>query len=256
MRPDGLEQANTPRMDALIAEGASTLNARTVMPSVTLPCHQSLFRSVTPERHGITTNTFMPLARPVPSLIDVVHASKGTTASFYNWEQLRDLSDPGALTASFFLKNCHRPTGDVEVAELAADYLAKNPTTFAFIYLGFTDIAGHGAGWMSEPYLTAIENADACIGTVLDALREAGRLDETLVIVTADHGGHGQSHGTMMDEDMLIPWIAWGAGVPKGITLSDPVEIIDTPPTVAAYLGIEASEEWRGRVVPEIAPTA
>jgi hypothetical protein len=40
------------------------------MPSVTLPCHTSMFRGVTPERHGITTNTWTPQVRPVPSIID------------------------------------------------------------------------------------------------------------------------------------------------------------------------------------------
>ena len=39
---------------------------------------------------------------------------------------------------------------------------------------------------------------------------------DTTVIVTADHGGHGRDHGTERPEDVLIPWIAWGAGVEPG----------------------------------------
>lgn len=38
--------------------------AQTVFPSVTLPCHISLFHSVDPDRHGITTNTYTPQVRP------------------------------------------------------------------------------------------------------------------------------------------------------------------------------------------------
>lgn len=45
-------------------EGSYSLRARTVMPSVTLPCHMSLFHSVDPGRHGILTNTYVPQARP------------------------------------------------------------------------------------------------------------------------------------------------------------------------------------------------
>ena len=56
------------------------------MPSATLPCHTSMFRGVTPERHGITTNTWVPQVRPVPSLVDVLHRAGKRTAFFYNWE--------------------------------------------------------------------------------------------------------------------------------------------------------------------------
>ena len=49
------------------------MQAKTVFPSVTLPCHMSLFHSVVPQRHGILTNTFVPMARPVDGLIEKLH---------------------------------------------------------------------------------------------------------------------------------------------------------------------------------------
>ena len=49
MRPDAIE--NLPRVKALLEKSAYTMNATTVMPSVTLPCHMSLFHSVEPGRH-------------------------------------------------------------------------------------------------------------------------------------------------------------------------------------------------------------
>src|SRR5437870_1630495 len=89
MRPDGLQAAHTPAIDSLIARGAHTFSAQTVMPSITLPCHSSLFYGVHPERHGITTNTWHPFARPVPSLIDIMkQALRRKTAMFYNWGEL------------------------------------------------------------------------------------------------------------------------------------------------------------------------
>lgn len=62
MRPDGLDAH--PAAARLMREGSYTLRARTVMPSVTLPCHMSLFHSVDPGRHGILTNTYVPQVRP------------------------------------------------------------------------------------------------------------------------------------------------------------------------------------------------
>src|SRR5688500_16008868 len=85
MRPDALLAANTPTMDRLARQGAFTGTARTVMPSSTLPCHTSMLRGVDTARHGITSNTFQPLVRPVPSLIDVAYDQGRTTGFFYNW---------------------------------------------------------------------------------------------------------------------------------------------------------------------------
>ena len=69
-RPDGIQEANTPNIDTLIEDGAYTFNAQSVVPSSTLPCHTSMFRAVTPSRHGITTNSWMPMVRPVSSIAE------------------------------------------------------------------------------------------------------------------------------------------------------------------------------------------
>ena len=58
MRPDGLIKCNNPYVDELKKMASYTFDARTVFPSVTLPCHMSMFHSVPPERHGTTTNIY------------------------------------------------------------------------------------------------------------------------------------------------------------------------------------------------------
>ena len=252
LRPDGMQQADTPVMDNLVASGVHTLDGRTVAPSVTLPCHMSLFLGVDPGRHGITTNTWTPQARPVPGLIEVLRASGGQAASFYNWEQLRDISRPGSLQASFFLSNCHDAggSGDRELAALATSWLSKNEVDFAFVYLGYADIAGHGYGWMSEPYLEGIANADRCIGQVIGVLPA-----DSTIIVTSDHGGHDHTHGTDCDEDMTIPLIISGAGIPAGQPIGRQVAITDIAPTAAGLLGLAAPPEWTGRAIEFAPPT-
>jgi hypothetical protein len=135
-----------------------------------------------------------------------------TTAFFYNWEELRDLGRPGALNASFMVKDSTGDgTADTAVAQLAARWLAHNPFNFTFVYLGGTDIAGHAWGWMSEPYLQAIAHADRCIGTVVDALPP-----DCTILVTSDHGGHEQMHGTDCPEDMTTPLLLAGPGSSGG----------------------------------------
>jgi predicted AlkP superfamily pyrophosphatase or phosphodiesterase len=249
MRPDGMLQADTPEMDRLIEQGALSLTAQTVMPSVTLPCHTSMLRGVDPTRHGITTNTFQPLARPVPSLIDVARAAGKRTGAFYNWGELRDLYDPGGVDAAYFWHWSETQEGDWRVANAAADHVRDRPFDLIFIYMGHTDDAGHQSGWMSRPYLDAISNADRCLTHVLNAVRESGR--RPVVHVTSDHGGHERAHGTDCPEDMTIPWLLSGPGIRQGISLEGDVRIRDTCVTLAHLLGLPSHRSWDGRAVEE-----
>ena len=68
MRPDGLLQCGNPFVETLMKKSAHTLEGSSMIPSVTLPCHMSIFHSVTPERHGMLTNDYVPMVRPVNSL--------------------------------------------------------------------------------------------------------------------------------------------------------------------------------------------
>jgi predicted AlkP superfamily pyrophosphatase or phosphodiesterase len=243
MRPDGLQKAHTPALDALIREGAWTLDATTVMPSITLPCIVSLFQGTTPDEHGVTTNLFSPASVQV-SLFEVITQAGLKTASFYNWEQLRDLAPPGTLRTSLYRKNSYDPegTGDTELTQLALDVLRRDPVDFAFLYLGHTDVAGHAHGWMSTPYLRAIENADRCLATALDALPGWN------VVVTADHGGHDTGHGTESPDDMTIPIVLRrdNSATASG-PIDRPVSILDIAPTVTSWLGLTAPPSWQGR---------
>ena len=251
VRADALQTAATPVIDGLAKDGAACWSARTVMPSVTLPCHTSMLRGVDTPRHGITTNTFAPLARPVPSLMEAAASAGKTVGFFYNWEQLRDLAAPGYLSCAVSYGNAVEPHADPWVAEQTVAHLDRFDFDLLFVYFGHTDEVGHIHGWMSEPYLEAIERADACLGTVIDGLKARGRWDETVTLVLSDHGGHGRSHGTDSDEDMTIPWILHGPGVRRGHVLDGGVRIFDTCPTLAHCLGVPHCREWEGRVIHE-----
>src|SRR5689334_7284706 len=113
MRPDAVTGCDAPVMRRMMAQGACTLSARSVMPSVTLPCHTSMHRGVDVTRHGITTNTFMPLARPVPSLMDVARAAGKRVGAFYNWGELRDLAEPRSPDVSYCLRDVFSPESDL-----------------------------------------------------------------------------------------------------------------------------------------------
>jgi arylsulfatase A-like enzyme len=93
--------------------------------------------------------------------------------------------------------------------------------------------------------LAALEQTDRALGILLQALDASGLRSETLILVTADHGGHGGAHGSASPEDMTIPWLISGAGVhPMGLT--EPVSITDTAATAAWALGLPLPPEWDG----------
>ena len=97
MRPDGVLSCGNPFVEEMKRIGSYTLDAQTVYPSVTLPSHMSMFHSVTPERHGITVNQYMPQVRPIKGLFEQIAANGGSSIMYYGWETLRDVSRPDSL---------------------------------------------------------------------------------------------------------------------------------------------------------------
>jgi len=241
MRPDGFEACGSDFVSELKTLGAYTLNAQTVIPSVTLPCHISLFHSVPPERHGITTNQYIPFAGELPGLFEKIKAAGGISAMYYGWEPLRDVSRPASLKYASYVNAYAEDASDGVLTELALERIEKSKPDFVFLYMVETDEkGGHDNGWMSEAYLgyvrAAIDNVKRVCKTVSG---------EYTVIVTADHGGHDRSHGTLLPEDMTIPMFFIGSRFTPGRELSG-VSLLDLAPTIADVMGIPAAPQWEG----------
>ncbi|MBQ2709155.1 MAG: alkaline phosphatase family protein [Clostridia bacterium] len=242
MRPDGMMECGHPFPAKLLEKSSYSLNAQTVKPSVTLPCHMSLFHSVDPDRHGIVTNTYVPQVRPIAGMFDHFDANGKKCAFFNTWEELRDLGRPDHLH-TYLCYNQHKQADtDPKITAAAIDYIKAELPDFTFIYLGETDeVGGHSHGWMSEEYMGSLRKAWDCIEKVYENLPE----DYTLIIC-ADHGGHGRGHGTDMPEDMTIPVVFYGKAFEAGKVL-DGVSIKDISVTIAKLLEITPPREWEGK---------
>lgn len=241
MRPDSL--GSIANAQKIISESAYTMTAETVYPSVTLPCHISLFHSVTPQRHGTTTNTYMPQVRPINGLCEVLKQAGKKCAIFYNWEEIRDVSRPNSLVHSCFYAG--RILGYKKAGEMLTDelikYLKEFDTDFTFLYFGYPDMQGHNFGWMTDEYMEAIQSSWDNIEKIMEALG-----DEYTYIITTDHGGHDRTHGSDMPEDMIIPVIINGKDFKKG-KINRNVSIMDIAPTVTNLLGVDPDDEWEGK---------
>jgi len=242
MRPDGVMQCGNPFVEDMMRMGSYTLTARTVLPSVTLPCHMSMFHSVPPTRHGIGTNIYTPMVRPLNGLFEQIAAAGGVSAMYYGWEPLRDVARPGSLKFAGYLNAYAEDATDGKLTDLALDRMAKSRPDFVFLYMVETDEkGGHDNGWMSPAYLGYISAAIDNVKRVYEAFG-----DEYTVIVTADHGGHERSHGSDMPEDVTIPMFFLGKRFAAGEALEG-VSILDLTPTIADILAVNPAPEWEGK---------
>ncbi len=246
LRPDAISLAPMYNLLALMKTGAYTLVAQTTFPSSTLPAHASLLLGTCPSQTGVDWNDYDPEKGYAQgtSVLALAKQAGLKTVMIVGKKKLRQLTPPETTDTYLFIND-----RDTVIADQAAPIL-KEGFDLAFIHFALVDGMGHVYGWLSPEQLSVARRADAALATLLTALDEAGLRQDTLVIVTADHGGHDQTHGTRRPEDMTIPWIMFGPGVtPQAITA--PVFIADTAATAAWALRLSPPADWIGRPVTE-----
>lgn len=237
LRPDLALRANAPTLRSLMQTGAFSFWARTTVMAITLPSHASMLTGVTPEKHGVTWNKEVSTTQPVvyckaPTLFELAKARGYTTAMVAGKKKFETLARPGTLDWQFMPEN--PKIGDKQVAEEAIAVIKSHHPQVMAVHLPETDAVGHSAGWGTPQQILTIENADGYLGAILAAMKDAGTFDETLVIVSADHGGQGRAHGKDDFRSRHIPWIISGPGVRKGYDLTRVAELtVNTEDTFA-----------------------
>ena len=139
------------------------------------------------------------------------------------------------------------PAPAPEVASWVAWVLESKRPHLLFIHFTDPDWEGHRHGWMTPPYFDALSRVDLGVGILLTALEQSELLSETVLILTADHGGHAKDHGTKLPKDMTIPWIAFGTGVREGYEIPDDIVTTDTAATILYILNLPIPDGWEGR---------
>lgn len=241
LRPDAIPQAPMPNLTALMQSSAYSLGAQTVFPSVTLVSHASMLVGVCPSKHGVNWNDYIPEMGYAlgTDLFDLAHTMGLRTYMYAGKAKLQQVTEPSSLDQFVFVN-------DRDLV-LIQRLLAEFPQDFGilFIHLALTDGMGHVYGWLSPEQLSVIRRADEALGLLLAELDARNLRGETLVIITADHGGHETTHGSSLPEDMTIPWIVAGPGIqPKMLTTL--VHTMDTAATAAFALGLPIPAEWDG----------
>jgi predicted AlkP superfamily pyrophosphatase or phosphodiesterase len=258
LRPDLLLRGDTPHIHRLFEGGSYTFWARTTAASTTLPSHMSMLTGVVPEVHGIMWNADLPLAEPVhplrPTLFELARQAGYTTAMASGKSKFDIFGKPGTLDWQYFPST---PTGsDLEVVSQAQRMLREHRPEVMLVHLPDTDSVGHSKGWGSTEQMTAIARADECVGTLLSTLEELKLRESTVVLITADHGGAGRTHGPEDARSRTIPWIINGPGIRENYDLTRlpdlDIETFDTFTTACTLLGIPVERRVRGKFVAAI----
>ncbi|GAB4505553.1 MAG: alkaline phosphatase [Anaerolineales bacterium] len=245
-RPDAIELAPMPNLQALMQSSAYSLTAQTIFPSSTLPAHSSMLTGLCPQKHGVDWNNYLPERGYAhgTDIFDLAQAAGLYTLMVVGKEKLRQVTEPESIDSFIYIND-----RDKVVAQKVVE-LIPHGFDLLFVHFPLPDGMGHEYGWLSPEQLSVLYRADEAILSILQALETAGFRDTTLIIITADHGGHNTTHGSNLPQDMTIPWIAVGPGIHPG-QLTTAINTTDTAATIAWALGLPLPPEWDGLPVLE-----
>ena len=271
----GNTEASTPTLDRLAREGLRVERAIAVAP-LTLPSHASILTGLYPPSHGVHDNGDYRLPDAALTLAErltargyatgaavgsvVLDRSRGLSQGFASYDQpegrTRAPHEGGAVGYPDILERKGSAVTDAALRSLART--GRRPFFIWAHYFDphadYTPPEPFARRFVGRPYDGEIAYMDAQISRLLEALRMSGRLDRTLVVVTADHGEslgeHGeQTHGLLLyDATLRVPlMLRYPRSIAPGSTLSGRlVSSVDILPTILDLLGLDAMPGVQG----------
>lgn len=249
------KNAKIPAMKHLMENGAWSLKARSVLPSSSAVNWASMLMGSGPELHGFTewgskvpelpSRVLGESSGLYPSIFSLIEKQlpERKTGVFYTWGGI------GYLFEKDMVEQNYNGESDPDTAEKAINFIVEEKPVFTFIHFSQPDGAGHNIGHDTPAYYDAVNGTDKLIGEVVSALVQNDMLEETVIIVSSDHGGVGKGHGGKSLLEVEIPWIIYGKDIPRSGEIASSIVTYDTAPTIADILNLEVPDFWRGKAV-------
>ncbi len=250
-----------PNIHYLMDHGAWTLSKRSVMPSASAINWASMFNGLPTEMHGFYK--WNSVHGDIPSTSDNGHGIPPTiytvirqqkpdaeTGVIYDWDCIGAITDTLAMNHHHFIKTYRGKNIIIpseKYTELAVNYIKEKKPLFFTFYFGLIDNVGHNYGWYGEQYMQTQRTLDKCVGLIIQALKDAGIFEDTVIVMSSDHGGTGNGHGKFTMLELETPFIVSGRRIKQGYEFPLTVMQYDTPAIIADILGIKIPEDWRGR---------
>ncbi len=250
-----MDSVSMPNTRALMAEGAYTFHKRTVLPSDSAPNWAAMFAGAPVEFNGWSNNGDGPDVIPVktnqngvfPTIFSVfrAHRPDAQMGCVYEWGGIKPLIDHKAHDY------CVQESPE-KLTETSIEYIRNHRPDFFTVIYDDPDHVGHSAGHDTPEYYARMEELDSELGKILNAIKEAGLYEDSIIIVTSDHGGIGTSHGGRSLMEMDTPFIIAGKNVRKLGEFSRPMMQYDFAPTVAEIFALEIPDTWRGKTMSQV----
>lgn len=269
MSSEGIRKASPediPNLTWLMENGSWTLAKRAVMPSASAINWASLFNGQPTEMHGF--DKWNSTHGTIPSTSDNGHGIPPTIFTIlrqqrpsfeiglvYDWDGVGAVADTLAVDYNVFVKTYRGKEvllTTEQYTKLAVDYILNEKPDFFCFYYGVLDNTGHRCGWCSQEYFECQKDLDNGIGIIILALKDARIFDDTIIIVTSDHGGTDKHHGKFTLEELETPFIVCGKNVRKGFAFPEPMMQYDTAATIAYIFGLDIPGDWRGKPMSQI----
>ncbi|MEZ5456613.1 MAG: sulfatase-like hydrolase/transferase [Lysobacteraceae bacterium] len=286
-RPDALGaygnlNAGTPNLDALAAQGNVFTRAYSHAP-ITLPSHSSILTGLTPPQHGVRNNITYRLREDHTTLAERLKAEGFATAAFvssiildsrFGLAQGFDVYEDNIVHYTKKSPKAIVTRRAGTTVDAALEWLdsqqADHPDEPFFEWIHFYDAHApydpplpYKHAYADAPYQGEIAYMDQQIGRLLDALRRHKIAEETLIIVTADHGEsfgeHGEHthgffcYGATTDVPLIVSMPVFGD---RGARLTHPVQSIDLVPSIFGVLGFDIPTELDGTLLSSTADRA
>lgn len=258
--------ADTPNIDSIFADYALTDVAQTYKPVASAPCWLSMFTGVDPmvmrtTQNAEITNTNMmnryyDAVKKYPTLFSM-YRSKHPEADIACVARFEIMDDVFLASDEKLIIRGTEPKKWTTQEELdnALAYIETIDTSknnFAFFYFNEPDATGHKKGYGSAEYNAMLTECDAALGEIFKALEEKGMIDDTLLILSTDHGGDGTAHGDVYTAPAINITLGF-----RGKTINNVKDfnmiLRDVAPIVAKACGLENSA-WAGVAEPPKVP--
>ncbi|MGB5811607.1 MAG: alkaline phosphatase family protein [Polyangiales bacterium] len=260
VRPDALDTASTPGMDALASDGTIYRDAfaggqpgtRTEQRTLSGPGWSSILTGVWVDKHGVQFNDFAGSRfDEYPHFFRRIREVRpdATLSSFVTWTPIHDqILGTEDADVAFSPSAESSEEADALVAAAVVDHLGGQDPDVVFVHLDNPDAQGHRHTFSAETpeYLAAIEGADAQVSSMVEAIRARPEFEgeDWLVVVITDHGGLGNLHGGQSTEERTIPLIVSQVAPKKGTAFASGPGQVVVPSLVLWHLGVSIDSDW------------
>lgn len=252
-----LPKADMPNVKKLMADGAYTLKKRSALPSSSAINWATMFMGAGPELHGYTewdsktpevTSRVLNKHGIFPTVFQLLREARpeAEIGCLHEWEGIKYVVDTLALNYRHQVMDCNK--NPKELSSTAAAYIKEKQPALVAICFDSPDHTGHTEGHDTPAYYEKLKELDVYVGQIVQAAKDAGILDDTIFILTSDHGGINKGHGGKTMQEMESPFIISGKNVKSGLRFDD-VSMMqyDVASTIAYIFNLEQPQVWIGR---------